>query len=177
MRFKNLFNVGALMLFSLSWGYTGQLPAPPVGQAGSDLVAIGQKFKIESKILGETREVWIRLPQGYENSQEKYPLLIQLGGGAHFLYSAGVVDILSRNDHIPKMIVAAVADPTPRHHYRDSTPTKVDYLPDSGGASKFLQFIKEELLTALGVGYRVQPFRILCGHGLSGLFAVGETAH
>jgi len=137
-----------------------------------DLITLGQKLKITSKILNETREVWIGLPSGYENTQARYPLLIQLGGAAHFPYSAAIVDVLSRNDHMPRMIVAAVIDPTPMHHYRDSTPTRVDYLPASGGAPQFLRFLKEELIPTLEAGFRTQPFRILCGHGLSGLFAV-----
>lgn len=142
------------------------------GQNASDVVAAGRILRLESKILGEAREVWLRLPPGYDQATDRYPVLIQLGAAAHFLYSAAVVDLLSGNDHIPKMIVAAVADPTPRHHYRDSTPTKVDYLPASGGASLFLRFLKEELVPALESGYRTRPFRLLCGHGLSGLFAL-----
>jgi hypothetical protein len=48
----------------------------------------------------------------------------------------------------------------------------VDYLPASGGAPAFLQFLKEEFIPYLEANLRTQPFRILCGHGLSGLFAV-----
>jgi hypothetical protein len=95
-----------------------------------------------------------------------------LGGGTHFAYSAAIVDLLAKNDHIPALILAVLSDPTPRHHYRDSTPTRVDYLPASGGAPLFLKFLKEELIPYLEANVRTQPFRILSGHGLSGLFAV-----
>jgi len=131
-----------------------------------------QKVSLSSKILNEAREVWIHVPEGYENSGERYPVLIQLGGSPHFAYSTAIVDLLAKNDHIPAMIVAALPDPTLRHHYRDSTPTRVDYLPASGGAPAFLQFLKEEFIPYLEANLRTQPFRILCGHGLSGLFAV-----
>jgi len=146
----------------------GVRPSPDAPES----ILSGRKMKIESKILQETREIWVKLPSGYENSQELYPVLIQLGGETHFLYSSAIVDFLSRYDDIPRMIVAAVIDPTPRQHYRDSTPTKVDYLTASGGAPQFLRFIKEELLPALDTEFRTRPFKILCGHGLSGLFAV-----
>ena len=131
-----------------------------------------QKASLSSTILNETREVWIHVPEGYEKSDDRYPVLIQLGGGPHFAYSMAIVDLLAKNEHIPAMIVAALPDPTPRHHYRDSTPTRVDYLPASGGAPAFLRFLKEELIPHLEANFRTQPFRILCGHGLSGLFAV-----
>lgn len=158
-------------VFGLAAGLlpAGQNPAPsPPGAA----VAVGLKASLESKMLQETREVWIRLPDGYDGSSDRYPVLIQLGGGPHFLYTAAVVELLARNAHIPEMIVAALPEPTPRHHYRDSTPTRVDYLPAGGGAPDFLRFLTEELIPWLQANYRVQPFRILCGHGLSGLFAV-----
>ncbi|OQB51648.1 MAG: enterobactin/ferric enterobactin esterase [Candidatus Aminicenantes bacterium ADurb.Bin147] len=127
---------------------------------------------IPSAILGETREVWIHVPQGYDRSDERYPVLIQLGAGPHFAYSAAIAEFLAGNGHIPPLIVVGLPDPTPRHHYRDSTPSPVDYLPASGGSPAFLRFLKEELLPYLETGFRTRPFRILCGHGLSGLFAV-----
>jgi len=132
----------------------------------------GRKIRIDSKILGESREILVRLPSGYESGPERFPLLIQLGGEAHFPYTVAVTEFLSRGDHIPRLIVAAILDPTPMHHYRDSTPTKVAYLPASGGAGRFLGFIKDELVPALDAEFRTRPLRILCGHGLSGLFAV-----
>ena len=42
----------------------------------------------------------------------------------------------------------------------------------SGGADKFLQFIETELMPEVEKRYRTQPFRVLAGHSLGGLFAV-----
>jgi len=147
------------------------LAGPSLAQEKPEASAV-RTVSLASKILNETRELRIRLPEGYEQSVERYPVLIQLGGGSHFAYSTAIVDLLAKNDHIPALIVVSLSDPTPRHHYRDSTPTKVDYLPASGGAPAFLKFLKEELIPHLEANLRTQPFRILCGHGLSGLFAV-----
>jgi hypothetical protein len=150
----------------------GLLAGAAQAQENSDSLTVGRKFQMASKVLGETRDIWVALPAGYEGGQERYPVLIQLGDLSHFRYSVPIVDILARSDHIPAMIVVALPDPTPRHHYRDSTPTAVDYLPASGGAPQFLRFLDEELIPYIEANYRSQPFRILCGHGLSGLFAV-----
>src|SRR4030042_1377592 len=137
-----------------------------------DSLTVGRKLQMVSKALAETRDVWVALPAGYENGQERYPVLIQLGDLSHLRYSVPVVDVPAGNDHIPAMIVVALPDPTPRHHYRDTTPTAVDYLPGSGGAPRFLRFLNEELIPHLEANYRTQPYRVLCGHGLSALFAV-----
>src|SRR4030042_3198069 len=107
-----------------------------------DSLTVGRKLQMVSKALAETRDVWVVLPAGYENGQERYPVLIQLGDLSHLRYSVPVVDVLARNDHIPAMIVVALPDPTPRHHYRDTTPTAVDYLPGSGGAPRFLRVLQ-----------------------------------
>ena len=175
LRFVHLIRTGAAVGLLLGTVLTASVGSPAEAfqaQDKPDFLTVGQKVQVASKVLDETREVWIRLPAGYENSQERYPVLIQLGGDRHFLYSAAIVDLLAGNGHIPAMIVAALPDPTPRHHYRDSTPTAADYLPESGGAPQFLKFLKDELIPHLESNYRTQPFRILCGHGLSGLFAV-----
>lgn len=154
-----------------AWGGPPMTPAAQAQEKPEPLLT-GAKVQLASKVLEETREVWVVLPAGYEDGQDRYPVLIQLGDLAHVRYSAPIVDVLARNDHIPAMIVVACPEPTPRHHYRDSTPTAVDYLPGSGGANKFLAFLRDELIPYLEANFRTQPCRVLCGHGLSGLFAV-----
>jgi len=68
--------------------------------------------------------------------------------------------------------VVAVPTPSPRHHYRDFTPLTVDYLPASGGAGNFLNFLNRELIPFIEANFRCLPFRILSGQGLSGLFSL-----
>jgi len=161
----------ALAAVLSAWGGPSTTPAAQIPEKPEPLLS-GLKVQLASKVLEETRDVWIVLPAGYENGQERYPVLIQLGDLSHVRYSAPIVDVLARNGHVPAMIVVACPEPTPGHHYRDSTPTVVDYLPASGGANKFLAFLRDELIPYLEANYRARPFRVLCGHGLSGLFAV-----
>jgi predicted alpha/beta superfamily hydrolase len=167
-----LVRASAVLAAAVCAAWSGSLV--PAGQAPEKPEALlsGVKVQLASKVLEETRDVWVVLPAGYENGQERYPVLIQLGDLTHVRYSAPIVDLLARNDHIPAMIVVACPEPTPQHHYRDSTPTVVDYLPASGGANRFLAFLRDELVPYLEANFRTQPYRVLCGHGLSGLFAV-----
>jgi len=151
--------------------------APTPAQDKPATLGLGQRFELNSTILNEKREVWVAAPAGPgDGAGERLPVIIQLGDLSHFRYSAPIVDVLSRNGHIPRCLVVAVPDPTPRHHYRDSTPTKVDYLPASGGASLFLDFLKKELLPFIESQFPAASFRIICGHGLSGMFAAWALA-
>ena len=44
--------------------------------------------------------------------------------------------------------------------------------PTAGGADNFLKFFETELIPEIEKQYRVQPYRILAGHSLGGLFAI-----
>ncbi|HUS19995.1 MAG TPA: alpha/beta hydrolase-fold protein, partial [Terriglobales bacterium] len=44
--------------------------------------------------------------------------------------------------------------------------------PTSGGANKFLDFIETELVPEVDKRYATQPYRIITGHSLGGLFAI-----
>jgi hypothetical protein len=53
------------------------------------------------------------------------------------------------------------------------TPLPADTaLPGSGGADKFLKYMKEELIPYVDAHYKTSPFRLLIGHSFGGIFAV-----
>lgn len=49
-------------------------------QKDGDPVTIGTWRTMRSEVLGEERRLLVRLPDGYERSTERYPLLITLSG-------------------------------------------------------------------------------------------------
>jgi len=55
---------------------------------------------------------------------------------------------------------------------RDMTPTRVVQAPGSGGADKFLSFLKNELVPYVNKTYPASGNNILYGHSLGGLFSV-----
>jgi len=60
----------------------------------------------------------------------------------------------------------------------DFTPTQVGHGPQTGGGSKFLQFIKTELIPFIESKYRVDKSdRALIGSSLGGLFALYTLFH
>ena len=136
-------------------------------------IIIGTKLTLHSNILNEERAYWINLPESYHNSKEsykKYPILIILDGNTHFKPITGMVSHMSGNGKIPEMIVVAVQNVDRR---RDFTPDKIITVREnnSGGGEKFLSFLEDELIPELDRNYRTEPYRILYGHSLGGLFA------
>lgn len=135
------------------------------------------RLTIKSAVLGEDRIVLVRTPTGYETNKVSYPVLYMTDGDAHMRHTASTIDFLNRNGRISDLIVVGI---TNTDRTRDLTPTKSTnknaagelQAPTSGGADNFLKFIETELVPQIEKQYRVQPYRILAGHSLGGLFAI-----
>ena len=136
-----------------------------------------KRFSLKSTVLGEDRIVLVRTPVGYETNKESYPVLYMTDGDAHMGHTAATIEFLTRNARIPELIVVGV---TNTDRTRDLSPTKSPQknpagqlqFPTSGGADNFLKFFETELIPEIEKTYRVQPYRVLAGHSLGGLFAV-----
>lgn len=144
-------------------------------------IRIDLEDQIDSKILGEKRDLWIHLPNdGVLNPNENYPVVYILDGGVH-------MDPLSTiyenywGHHLPKMILVGISNRSNRT--RDLTPSKVtsrNGFPmneDSGGAEKFTQFIAQELIPYIDDKYQTTPYRTLIGHSYGGLFAINTLVN
>jgi predicted alpha/beta superfamily hydrolase len=126
---------------------------------------------IKSTILEENRAISIYLPEDYNYSEVKYPVLYLLDGGAHLQHASAAADYLSTRGRIPDIIVVAVHN---IDRSRDFSPVHVDNIPTSGGAEKFLGFLSKELVPHLDENYRTAGFNILLGHSFGGTF-IGYT--
>lgn len=132
---------------------------------------------LKSAVLGEDRIVLVRTPPGYETNSVSYPVLYMTDGDAHMGHTASTIEFLNRNGRISDLIVVGV---TNTDRTRDLTPVKSTQknpagelqFPTSGGADNFLKFFETELIPAIEKQYRTQPYRILAGHSLGGLFAI-----
>jgi predicted alpha/beta superfamily hydrolase len=136
-------------------------------------------LKINSAVLGEERTILVRVPAGYETNKLRYPVLYMTDGNAHISHTSSTVEFLARNGRMSEMIVVGI---TNTDRTRDLSPTHVTttvaggntalQFPTSGGGDKFLKFIETELIPEIEKRYRVDPYRILAGHSLGGLFAI-----
>lgn len=159
-------------------------------QFKSNPIENGIRIKFNSRIMGEERTIWIRVPASYNeasSSTQTYPVIYVLDGKSAFFPVTGVVSFMSEEDHvnyqIPEMIVVGVDT---ENRFRDLTPIKSTkqangeesktpeqklMMSGSGGGEKFLNFMKEEVFTYIEKNYRTNPFRIYVGHSLGGLTA------
>jgi uncharacterized protein len=136
-----------------------------------------KKLTLKSAVLGEDRVVLVRTPAGYETNKASYPVLYMTDGDAHMGHTASTIEFLTQNGRISDLIVVGV---TNTDRTRDLTPAKSTnknpagelQFPTSGGADNFLKFFETELIPEIEKQYRVQPYRILAGHSLGGLFAI-----
>jgi uncharacterized protein len=136
-------------------------------------------LKINSAVLGEERTILVRVPAGYETNKLRYPVLYMTDGNAHISHTSATVEFLARNGRMSELIVVGI---TNTDRTRDLSPTHVKttvaggdsalQFPTSGGGDKFLKFIETELIPDIEKRYRVQPYRILAGHSLGGLFTI-----
>lgn len=164
--------ISLLLGWVVALGVASVLQAAPI-DAGEP-VNVGTKYKMESKILGESRDYLVYKPPGYDFRNDRYPVLILLDAEAHFIHTSAAVDFLAGNGRIPPMLVVGL---TNTDRTRDMTPpTTSGAAPGNpgvtGGAEKFLGFIADELIPTIDRDYRTRPYRVLTGHSLGGLFAV-----
>ncbi len=144
----------------------------------SQKIQVGNKVSIHSKVLNEEREVWVHLPQSYNDTTTKpahYPVMYLLDGDWQFYYPIAAQEALSGGmyNYMPEMIVVGITntdrsrDLTPTNGFMMHTGQKIHTT--SGGADQFLQFIHQELKPYIKDQYRTSGYCMLTGHSFGGL--------
>ncbi len=137
-----------------------------------------QRLVVHSNILGEDRVVWVRMPAAAQGSKQRYAVAYLTDGGPNVNEIGATIDFLANANFMPPLIVVGI---TNTDRVRDLTPTRADVkdsdgsvesYPTSGGADKFLDFIQTELVPEIQKRYPTEPYRIIVGHSLGGLFAI-----
>ena len=122
----------------------------------------------ESYKLGESRELKIQLPRGYDNDDKKtYPLIVVLDGDYMFEAVAGNVDYFSYWEDMPDAIVVGINQDGKR--YDDCMYSEQNSLPIETGA-RFYEFIGAELIPHMQNKYKVGNFKVVVGHGATANF-------
>jgi predicted alpha/beta superfamily hydrolase len=126
---------------------------------------------LHSPILNQERMIQVFLPSDYKpGSADKYDVLYVLDGGN---WNTGLVwqvqNFAQGQGFAPKMIIVSVMG---IDRNVELTPTRLASWKGSGGAEKFLSFIKNELIPYVNSHYPTNGDNTLWGHSLSGMFAV-----
>lgn len=140
---------------------------------------------IHSSFVGDDFKISIALPQDYNSSKETYPVLYITDANSGFAAVTQMARVLQWDNEVPKMIIVGIGYPSDSlsriFRSRDYTPSVV---PDSlsfnlptGGAPKFLRFIKEELMPFIKNNYRTSPIASYAGVSYGGLFGLYVLFH
>lgn len=159
----------ALGLLALMSVCGTQIPAQPQGHPISPI----RIEKIASAQLGEVREIWVSLPDRYDETGGSYPVLYMMD--ADFNFNSGVIGGLrhaARLGEMPDFIVVGIKN-TDRS--KDIFPEEITYADGSkngGRADRYLDFIRQELVPRVEKGYRTESPRVLYGTSNTGFTAV-----
>ena len=132
-------------------------------QSENNNYSIGNSINIKSKILNEDRRIFVSLPEDYNSTDKRYPVLFVLDSKTNFKHSFGTESYLSEAEMIPNHIVVGI---------EISNPIKDLNLNSIDDRESFSSFIKDEVIPLIDKNYRTQPFKILFGHSVSGTFAL-----
>jgi predicted alpha/beta superfamily hydrolase len=163
----------ALVAFALLGSYRSAALGP---DATTEQIVLGTKYTIHSEILGDDRSFVVNLPEGYESTQLRYPVLYVLDAEYFYYQAHGALQFLSESGYnnnrpVPQMILVAVLD---GDRNRDFTPTHAPEqgplrFPTSGGAAAYLEHVEKELRPSIDANFRTSG-SILAGWSLGGLF-------
>jgi hypothetical protein len=127
---------------------------------------------LNSQFVDDTFYIYISLPDDYNNTDKRYPVLYVLDGDISYGMAAGIARYLQIGVNIPELIVIGIgygAIDKSAGNKRNR-----DYRPgERGGAESFQKFINEELIPYVDNNYRsAEDERTIAGYSLGGLYAL-----
>ena len=138
-----------------------------------------KEYKITSHILNEERKITIYKPPVLpEYINIVPPVIYTLDGEYHADFIVTIINYVSeRFVTMPPITVVGIEN-TPNGRTgrdRDMTPLIAkdsSVYKTSGGAEKFLQFIREEVFPLVEKDHKKTPYRVLVGHSLAGFLTM-----
>jgi predicted alpha/beta superfamily hydrolase len=155
------------------------VPAQGISDAKDKTNLYNTQVKVfHSSIIDDDFYIYISLPDGYDETVKKYPVLYILDGDISFGMAASIARYLQFGNTIPELIIVgigygALKKSKGNARNRDYTISNRRNRPGSGGAPKFRKFLQEELIPYIDDEFRTEPDdRILNGYSIGGLFAL-----
>jgi hypothetical protein len=136
-----------------------------------------QLLKLTSAIVGQEYDLYIHLPRNYGSNDQKHPVLYLLDAQWDFPLVTAIFGSQFYDGFLPGLVIVGITwgGKNPKHdslRARDLTPTQAAILHQSGGAPKFLSFIKQEFIPFVESKFRVTDDRTLMGSSFGGLFTL-----
>lgn len=140
-------------------------------------LVIGETFRIESKLLGETRRINVYQPHVYSEAiTTPLPVLYMPDGGLaeDFLHVAGLLQSQVDGGLMRPFLLVGIENTVRRRDLTGATedPKDRQIAPVTGGAPRFRQFIRDELMPQVRARYSTTAEAAIIGESLAGLFIV-----
>jgi predicted alpha/beta superfamily hydrolase len=131
-----------------------------------------QKKILISKSVGDAFDIYISLPDDYQDSDMSYPVLYVLDGDVAYGMATSIARYLQIGGNIPELIIVGIGYGTVDKSAGNER--KRDYRPgETGDAENFLSFLNDELFPYIDSTYRTIPGeRTIEGYSIGGLFAL-----
>lgn len=155
-----------LLLFILQADCSKHLVADEISADENNIITQQKMLTIESKALQQTRELLVRLPRNYQESELAYPVLYVLNAndffvGDIFKQTVDLVNRLETLNDIPATIVVGIQS---KQWYTDAI-----IKPEP-----FERFVSREVPELVNKKFRTLPNKILVGHSYAGAFVSGS---
>ncbi len=137
-----------------------------------------QELNIKSTITEKDYKLYINLPRNINDPGKTFPVIYLLDAQWDFTLLQAIYGEQYYDGFLPDAIIVGITwggeNPNPDSlRVIDFTPSKTKQEPTGGGAKKFLEFIKNELIPFIESKYKTSPNdRTLIGCSLGGLFTL-----
>lgn len=145
------------------------------------LQKVGVLDSLYSKVLNETRKIYIQLPDSYNpEKNQKYPVAFVLDGEI-FLPTLSDVHQYYSGGFMPEMVLVGISND--KNRVRDLTTSTITtnygmpFNEKNGAADNYRKFIETELIPFVENKYPVTNYRTLIGHSYGGLFTISTLIH
>lgn len=130
-----------------------------------------------SEIMNQEYELHINLPGGYDESNEKFPVLFLLDSQWDFPLIQAIYGEQYYDGFVPGLVIVGITWAGENANAdilraRDFTPTKTEGSNETGKATEFLKFFRNELIPFVENNFKVSNDRALAGSSLGGLFTL-----
>jgi predicted alpha/beta superfamily hydrolase len=137
---------------------------------------VGLVDSLYSQVLGESRKIYIQLPDSYTPGETReYPVVFILDGEVFLPTVSDVLKYYS-GGFMPEMVLVGISNEENRT--RDLTTSTIEtkygmpFHQENGEAERFIAFIGKELIPYIESNYPVTSYRTIIGHSYGGLFAI-----
>lgn len=145
-------------------------------QSQNDPIPNHDTFKLDSKIVNETRIINVWFPADYPTMQDSLPVLYMADGGIKedFPHIANTIAELIASKKIKPLILVGIENTQRRLDLTGPTVIAKDreIAPKVSGSENFRNFINDELVPEINKRYRTTVEKGIIGESLSGLFVV-----